>query len=133
MTIESVQNALFGGVLIGLAASILMLTNGRIMGVSGIISGLLSFRTGGFIWRTLFLAGVVLGGAILITFQVPILEASFNRTIYSAIAGGLLVGIGTSIGSGCTSGHGVCGVSRRSIRSIVATLAARQGERSEGA
>ncbi|MCB1414406.1 MAG: YeeE/YedE family protein [Xanthobacteraceae bacterium] len=111
---------LLGGALIGLASVLLMLFNGRIAGISGIFGDLLTARNRG--WRLAFVAGLLaapllaaLGGA---TLPVPTMPASFTLI---AIAG-LLVGIGTRLGGGCTSGHGVCGNARLSARSIAATV-----------
>jgi len=115
-------NALIGGILIGLAASGMMWANGRIMGVSGIINGLLTPRTKNILWRVLFLLGVILGSFFIPKIGFSIMETPFDRGITSAIFGGLLVGVGTKLGSGCTSGHGVCGISRFSFRSLAATI-----------
>lgn len=112
--------SLLGGLMIGLAAAILWLANGRIAGISGIIGNLPSVRTGDIAWRIAFLAGLIvapLGYAALAGTPVIRLEASAPILI----AGGLLVGFGTRLGSGCTSGHGVCGMARFSPRSIAAT------------
>lgn len=114
-------NALIGGLLIGLAASGMMWTNGRVMGVSGILGGLLTPKTKDTLWRALFLSGIVLGSLFIPKLGFSIMEMPFDRGIASAILGGLLVGAGTTLGNGCTSGHGVCGISRLSPRSIVAT------------
>ena len=113
--------ALLGGVLIGVASSALLLANGRIAGVSGILGRSFFAATGDLGWRVAFLLGLPLGAwcvgrivpattALEITHSTPLL-----------VAGGLLVGLGTQIGSGCTSGHGICGLSRGSRRSLVAT------------
>jgi uncharacterized membrane protein YedE/YeeE len=113
-------SSLLGGLLIGLAAAMLWLTNGRIAGISGIVGNLPSSRAVDVVWRLAFLAGLIaapLGYAALAGTPVIRLEASAPILI----AGGLLVGFGTRLGSGCTSGHGVCGVARFSSRSIVAT------------
>lgn len=116
-------SALVGGAFIGASAVILLTLNGRLAGVSGVLGGLLAPRSvPDFSWRALFLGGLVVGifihrtlidpdAAILITASTPVL-----------LVGGLLVGLGTGVSGGCTSGHGVCGVSRLSPRSIVATL-----------
>lgn len=112
---------LLGGVLIGLAAVALMGFLGRIAGVSGIAAGLLDRPSGDTAWRIAFILGLI-AGAVAMRFlgwsQAPQIAAGWPVLIL----GGLLVGIGTRIGGGCTSGHGVCGVARLSIRSIVATL-----------
>lgn len=115
-------SSLGGGILLGIAASIFILANGRVLGISGIVSGLLRPREGDTGWRISFLLGIFTAPAIylLATGSVNInIDASW---LTIAIAG-LLVGIGSRLGSGCTSGHGICGLSRLSIRSLVALLA----------
>lgn len=115
-------SALAGGLLIGTAATWLLLLNGRIAGVSNIVSGLFPWRRDDVSWRLLFLAGLVAGAVLYYEFGggVPVPRADFPGWLL-AIAG-LLVGFGTSFGSGCTSGHGVCGLGRLSLRSLVATI-----------
>ena len=114
-------SALAGGALIGTAAALFVLLNGRIAGISGIVGGLLRPRSGDVSWRAAFVAGLIaaplLYGA-LSTLPVLHIDAGYA----ALVAAGLLVGVGTRYGSGCTSGHGVCGISRLSPRSIVATL-----------
>ena len=113
--------SLAGGALIGLAAALLMLANGRIAGVSGVLGGLLAPRRGDVGWRLAFVVGLVgapLVYALAAAWPVPRIDAGSA----ALIAAGLLVGVGTRVGSGCTSGHGVCGLSRLSPRSLVATL-----------
>jgi uncharacterized membrane protein YedE/YeeE len=112
--------SLAGGILIGIAAAMLILLNGRIAGISGIVGGLLVPRRHETGWRLAFAAGL-LSAPFAMGFYplVPRIDASFGLLI----GAGLLVGIGTSYGSGCTSGHGVCGLSRLSPRSLVATVA----------
>ncbi len=114
--------ALVGGVLIGLAAAILLLLNGRLAGVSGIAGGLTALNRGDSAWRVFFLGGLVVG-ALAYGFAEP---ASTDITISDSlpvlILGGLAVGFGTRMGGGCTSGHGVCGIARVSVRSLVATV-----------
>ena len=110
-----------GGILIGSAAALLLLFNGRIAGVSGIASGVINTGAGDRLWRLAFLAGLILAPVIyLLAGHRPAIElqAGFGQV---AIAG-LVTGIGTGLGSGCTSGHGVCGLARFSRRSVVATL-----------
>ncbi len=122
MDSQSVYHALGGGLLIGLAAVLLLWSTGRIAGVSGIAGNLLFGASGGRLWRFLFIVGLI-GGAGLYyhTFgDTPVARPGFPRGLL-AIAG-VLVGFGTSLGSGCTSGHGVCGLGRLSLRSLVATL-----------
>lgn len=115
-------NALLGGVLIGLAAIFLLLADGKIAGVSGMISGLLRFRSSLNGWRVAFLGGLILGGLIIRLMGWSLFSPLEGRSTGAIIAAGLLVGFGTQIGSGCTSGHGVCGIGRFSFRSLMATL-----------
>jgi uncharacterized membrane protein YedE/YeeE len=114
--------ALLGGAVIGAAATALLVLNGRIAGVSGIVGGLLPPRRGDASWRALFVSGLIAGGAVLhVAGDNPF--RGLGATPWWALAsGGLLVGVGASLANGCTSGHGVCGVSRFSPRSIVATM-----------
>lgn len=114
--------SLAGGIIIGLAASTLLLLNGRIAGVSGIVGGALAHVPGDVAWRLLFVAGVVSGGLIVRLTNSDSFRGLETTPTVTLLAAGFLVGFGTSLGSGCTSGHGVCGVSRLSPRSIVATL-----------
>ncbi len=113
--------ALIGGLLIGLAAASLVLFNGRIAGISGIVGGLLRPRTGDIAWRVAFVAGLVVA-PLFYRLLAPLPESRVDASVPMLIAAGLLVGLGTRYGAGCTSGHGVCGLSRLSIRSLVATL-----------
>ena len=103
--------ALAGGILLGIASAAFILLNGRVLGISGIVGGLLAPRRADIGWRLSFLLGLLLAPTALTAGTLPL------------IAAGLLVGFGTRYGSGCTSGHGVCGLSRLSPRSLVATLA----------
>ena len=114
--------SLAGGLLIGIAAAMLLLLNGRIAGVSGVLGGLIAFRQGEpRLWRVLFLAGLLVASlAWMMVAALP--AASINADYAELIVAGLLVGLGTRYGSGCTSGHGVCGLSSLSLRSLVATL-----------
>jgi len=115
--------ALLGGALIGLSASIMLLFHGRITGITGIVTGLIqapSQREGP--WRALFIGGLLLGGALLAWLAPATLASSLDLSAGTLVLAGLLVGFGGRWGSGCTSGHGVCGISRLSPRSIVATL-----------
>ncbi|MBV0931797.1 YeeE/YedE family protein [Marinobacterium weihaiense] len=117
--------ALIGGALIGLAAAFLLYAKGRIAGISGIAGGVIYPESKGDIgWRIVFLVGLVLGGLLyqLTGFGAGVEHIQAVVSKPWLIAGGLLVGIGTQIGSGCTSGHGICGLARRSPRSLVATL-----------
>ena len=114
-------SSLAGGILIGVAASVLILFNGRIAGISGIIGGLLKPSGGDIGWRIAFIGGL-LGAPLIyrVTTELPTIEIDAGNGVL--IAAGLLVGVGTRYGSGCTSGHGVCGISRLSPRSLAATL-----------
>ena len=115
-------SALMGGALIGLSATILMLSNGRIAGISGIFAGLFSFNVDSeFIWRLIFIVGMLLGATVSAHTFSDISTISFNGGPPTTIIAGLFVGAGTILGSGCTSGHGICGLSRFSVRSLAAT------------
>lgn len=115
------ETALLGGALIGLASAILLLINGRIAGISGIAASALAFSSGSKIWKWTFLAGLVIGCYIAVYFGSTAPQPPTSNTLILIVAGSF-VGIGTVVGSGCTSGHGVCGIGRLSKRSIVATL-----------
>ncbi|MGF1685429.1 YeeE/YedE family protein [Photobacterium japonica] len=122
MGFEIPWHALLGGMLLGLSAALLLLMNGRIAGISGIVSGVLKPEKGEWHWRLLFLCGMLVSGA-----TAPLLGLTFATTlpvtsIGVVVMAGLLVGIGTKLGNGCTSGHGICGMGRLSPRSVVATL-----------
>ena len=115
-------SSLLGGVLIGAAAASLLLLNGRIAGISGIVGGLLRPERGDVAWRAAFVAGLVFAPAaygFIARLPATAIEASYPALLLA----GLLVGAGTRFGSGCTSGHGVCGIARLSPRSLVATAA----------
>ncbi len=114
--------SLAGGLLIGLSAALFVLFNGRIAGISGILGGMLSLPKGDTAWRVAFLLGLVLAPLAYALVQ-PLPAVQVDAGTGTLVAAGLLVGIGTRYGSGCTSGHGVCGLSRLSPRSLVATLA----------
>ena len=114
-------SSLAGGILIGAAASVLILFNGRIAGISGIIGGLLKPTGGDIGWRIAFIGGLLAAPLLYrLTAELPAIEIDAGNGVL--IAAGLLVGVGTRYGSGCTSGHGVCGISRLSPRSLAATL-----------
>jgi len=114
--------ALAGGLLIGLAAALLLLLNGRIAGISGIIGAMLPRPPAGdSAWRLAFIAGLI-AAPLAYTLAAPLPESHITAGWGTLVAAGLLVGFGTRLGSGCTSGHGVCGLSRLSPRSLVATL-----------
>ena len=114
--------ALIGGLLIGGSAALLLLLSGRIAGISGIVFGLLPGIVGERAWRLIFLAGLLLG--TLLALQIPGLSFAPRQgfPLWALIIGGFLVGSGTRLGNGCTSGHGICGLGRRSPRSLAATL-----------
>jgi uncharacterized membrane protein YedE/YeeE len=112
--------AIFGGALIGLSASLFWSRNGRVAGVSGVLGGVLPGAAQGRLVRLLFLLGLVLAGIVFARFSTRI--AAPNLPLLPLSCAGLLVGMGTRLGGGCTSGHGVCGLSRFSLRSLVATL-----------
>lgn len=111
---------LLGGILIGLAAMGLLATLGRIAGVSGILWGAIAGPDSN--WRLLFLIGLVAGGALIHTITGKPVPGPSDSPLWLAALGGVVVGLGTRMGSGCTSGHGVCGIGRLSMRSVVATL-----------
>lgn len=116
--------SLIGGLVIGASASILILFIGKIAGISGIVSSLIQLKNrpqGQYTWRILFIAGLLLSSKVFAVFApLPAIEISASTT--TLVIAGLLVGFGTRMGSGCTSGHGVCGLSRLSLRSLIATL-----------
>ncbi|HGS5087206.1 TPA: YeeE/YedE family protein [Vibrio parahaemolyticus] len=113
--------SLFGGILLGISATILLLVNGKIAGISGIMNGIMSPKKGDYSWRLLFAVGMIAGGLISILMLGVAVPSTANLSLGMVIATGLLVGIGTRLGNGCTSGHGICGMGRLSKRSIVAT------------
>ena len=122
MTDFEVLMPLTGGILIGIAASMMLLFSGRIAGVSGIFGGMLFQQGKERAWRLSFITGLIAGGILLYTINTDFFENSSGRGLLAVNIAGLLVGIGTRIGGGCTSGHGVCGIGRLSLRSIVATV-----------
>jgi uncharacterized protein len=112
--------AAFGGLLVGLAAAVLILFNGRVAGISGIVGGLLRPTRGDLDWRIAFVAGLIVAPLVYrMWFVLPAVQIEAKPIALAAA--GLLVGFGTRLGSGCTSGHGVCGLSRLSPRSLAAT------------
>jgi len=115
-------SALAGGVLIGVAAAMFVLLNGRIAGISGVIGGLLKPTPGDIAWRAAFVVGL-LGAPLAYSLFAALPKPQIAAPNGALVLAGLLVGIGTRYGSGCTSGHGVCGLSRLSPRSLVATAA----------
>ena len=117
--------SLSGGILLGLASAFFILVNGRVLGISGIVGGLLPPKSGDAGWRIAFLLGM-LAAPLVYGLLVPagyVKAPTIDADFATIVAAGLLVGLGTRYGSGCTSGHGVCGLSRLSPRSLVATLA----------
>ncbi len=121
MTEFTPGSALAGGLLIGASASLLLILNGRIAGISGIVAGLFQRDFREVAWRAAFVVGVVLGPLLYRVLFGPVPPVSFDASMGVIVVAGLLVGFGTRLGSGCTSGHGVCGLSRASPRSAVAT------------
>jgi len=120
--LENITWALLGGMLIGLAATLLMLLNGRIAGISGILSGVFFQTKVDVFWRIAFIVGLLAGGLVApFIFQRPFVF-ELNASMPMLLVGGFLVGFGTRMGSGCTSGHSVCGIARFSWRSISATI-----------
>lgn len=114
-------NSLLGGMLIGVAASILLLFNGKIAGISGIVGGLLRPKKNDVGWRVMFVIGLLISPILYSVFR-PLPAIRIEANITMIIIAGILVGIGTRYASGCTSGHGVCGIARLSPRSILATI-----------
>ncbi len=116
---------LLGGALIGLSASLLLLANGRVAGISGVVGPLLSPLRDDVAWRVLFLVGLLTGGLLLVWLRPDAFAAPASLSaggVAVLVASGLLVGFGSWLGSGCTSGHGSCGLSRGSVRALAATL-----------
>ena len=111
--------AALGGGLIGLSASIILLFQGKVAGISGILGGLFRWPVSEMQYRVAFLGGLILGGILVSIFLPQAYEIEITRSTGSIVAAGLMVGFGTQLGSGCTSGHGVCGLSRLSTRSLV--------------
>ena len=115
-------SALAGGVLIGIAVAMFVLLNGRIAGISGIVGGLLRPARGDIAWRIAFVVGLI-AAPVLYALAAPRPPLRVDAQYGALVLAGLLVGVGTRFGSGCTSGHGVCGLSRLSLRSLAATFA----------
>jgi uncharacterized membrane protein YedE/YeeE len=113
--------ALIGGILIGLSATLLLAFNGRIAGISGMVNGAITFSKQE-VWRWIFILGMLLGGTLYEYGLAPQPTPTAALTPWAMIIGGFLVGFGTRMGSGCTSGHGVCGLGRLSLRSLVAVF-----------
>ena len=114
-------SALLGGGLIGLASVLLMLLNGRVAGISGILGGALALSAGDKVWRLAFIAGLIVAPIVIGLFGYPLPEPQMPASWLLIVAAGVLVGFGARYGGGCTSGHGVCGIARLSARSIAAT------------
>ncbi len=115
-------NAGIGGIIIGIAVSLMLFMNGRVTGISGIINGALSPVKDDMLWRVLFIVGLFTGGITLKIIKPEVFLNELPTETLTTVVAGLLVGFGTIMGSGCTSGHGVCGISRLSMRSILATI-----------
>ena len=111
--------AALGGALIGISASIILLFQGKVAGISGILGGLFRWPVSEIQYRSLFLGGLLLGGIIVALLFPHAYDIQLERSTSSIVVAGLMVGFGTQLGSGCTSGHGVCGLSRLSTRSLV--------------
>lgn len=125
MTISSEFTPLLsfvGGMLIGLSATVFLASLGKIAGISGIARNAILSNQGDRLWRWLFILGLVLGGFITILVKPELSAATMEFDTLKLVLGAILVGAGTTIGSGCTSGHGICGLSRLSLRSLIATL-----------
>ena len=116
-------SGLIGGLLIGLATALLLALNGRIAGISGIVGGLLARKGSEVGWRAVFIAGLLLGAFVYMLATGGAIPVRIQASLPILVVAGLLVGFGTRLGSGCTSGHGISGIARLSKRSIVATLA----------
>jgi uncharacterized membrane protein YedE/YeeE len=116
------MNPLLGGVLIGLAATLLLLFKGKIFGITGILAGLFNKYTSDTYWRIAIVLGLLSGSYFTSIFFPEFFDYQINSSTTKMIIAGFLVGFGTRLGSGCTSGHGVCGLPRFSIRSLIATL-----------
>jgi len=122
ITLFTPYSAIIGGMLIGVSATFFLWLNGRISGISGIIHGLVPPEKGSGVWRLAYILGLFIGGFTFYLVPAIQFELRDQYSIYLLLLGGVLVGFGTRMGSGCTSGHGVCGIARLSKRSIIATL-----------
>jgi len=118
---HSYFQSLLGGVLIGTAVSLMLLLNGRVTGISGILGESLKMKKKDFAWRVFFLAGLISGGILLSLLQQNVIAEKPDTSTGKLILAAVFVGSGTLLGSGCTSGHGICGLSRFSKRSLLAT------------
>jgi hypothetical protein len=117
-------SATLGGILIGLSSTLMLILHGRVTGISGIFGQAIArnMERGERLFRLWFLAGLIAGGAVLFSLMPAQFEVNIQRSTFAIAVAGVLVGVGTRLGSGCTSGHGVCGLSRFSPRSLLATL-----------
>jgi len=115
-------SALGGGALVGLSASLLLASHGKVAGISGLFGGLLRRERSDLALRAWFVGGLLVAGALLRLVAPQLLSGGWTASFPATLAAGIFVGFGTQLGNGCTSGHGVCGLSRLSIRSLVATL-----------
>lgn len=115
-------SALSGGALIGLSVTLLLLFNGRMAGISGIMKGVFNAPESERVWRFTFLCGLVIGAVIFQSISPDFVVPRQGYSLWLVVLGGFLVGIGTRLGNGCTSGHGICGIASLSKRSILATL-----------
>jgi uncharacterized membrane protein YedE/YeeE len=122
MTSFTPFSAASGGLLIGFSALLLILLDGRVAGISGILGDLFTFRRGEIFWRLAFIAGLIAAPLVFVAFSGRLPPMNVTHSTALLVVGGFLVGFGTRMGSGCTSGHGVCGMARGSKRSIAATL-----------
>ncbi|WP_165312918.1 YeeE/YedE family protein [Vibrio ziniensis] len=113
--------SLAGGILLGISATLMLLMNGKVAGISGILTGLMTPKTKDFAWRLLFALGMISGGVLAVLMLGGEAPVQFETSSAMLAIAGLLVGVGTRLGNGCTSGHGICGIGRLSKRSIVAT------------
>ncbi|ENK1959941.1 YeeE/YedE family protein [Vibrio cholerae] len=121
MTFSIPWDSLIGGMLLGISATLMLLMNGKIAGISGILTGLLTPKSRDFAWRLLFVVGMISGGVIGVKLLGNAVPTDFGVSGIVLATAGLLVGVGTRLANGCTSGHGICGIGRFSKRSIVAT------------
>ena len=122
MDMSNFLGPLIGGALIGVAVTIMLLFNGRVTGISGIIASSLAKPNKDGVWRWMFLLGLIVGGVLMQRLHPEYFVNQSGRSLAIIGLAGLLVGYGTVMGSGCTSGHGVCGISRFSVRSLLATV-----------
>ena len=120
--LQTMLTASAGGALIGLAAVAMLLLNGRVMGVSGQLAGIFSTSVSDRTLRIAFIVGIVAGAALMSTIMPGVLGTTSHRSLPLLVVGGVIVGLGTRLGGGCTSGHGVCGLARNSARSLTATI-----------